>query len=150
LRVAIIGGYVLTVAVAGIYLGRSTLFDDEVNERVARASTAGNELLARGSFESVAHSASGTATAIRTEGGSHVLTLTGFEVDNGPDLRLYLVAGPARDESEVEEFEDLGALKGNMGNQQYDLPRGLDLDRYSTVVVWCRAFSVNFARAPLS
>jgi len=37
-----------------------------------------------------------------------------------------------------------------MGNQQYDLPRGLDLGRYSTVVVWCRAFSVNFARAPLS
>jgi hypothetical protein len=42
-----------------------------------------------------------------------------------------VVAGPARDESEVEDFEDLGALKG-------------------TVVIWCRAFSVNFARAPFS
>ena len=150
LRVAVIGAYVVTAAVAGVYLGRSTLLDDEVNERVARASTSGNELLARGRFEPVAHSVSGTATAIRTAGGRQVLTLTGFEVDNGPDLRVYLVAGPARDESEVVEFEDLGALKGNMGNQQYDLPRGLDLGRYSTVVVWCRAFSVNFARAPLS
>ena len=108
-----------------------------------------NVLLARGSFESVAHSAVGTATAIRTAAGARVLTLTNFEVDNGPDLRVYLVAGPARDESEVEDFEDLGALKGNKGNQQYELPRDIDLGRYTTVVIWCRAFSVNFARAPL-
>ena len=79
-----------------------------------------------------------------------MLTLTNFEVDNGPDLRVYLVAGPARDESGVDDFEDLGALKGNKGNQQYELPPQLDLERYSTVVIWCRAFSVNFARAPLA
>jgi hypothetical protein len=150
LRVPVLGAYLVTAVVAGGYLGRSTLVDDEVNERVARVSDSRNELLARGRFEPVAHSVSGTATAIRTEGGGRVLTLTGFEVDNGPDLRVYLVAGPARDESEVDDFEDLGALKGNKGNQQYVLPRGLDLDRYSTVVVWCRAFSVNFARAPLT
>jgi hypothetical protein len=63
---------------------------------------------------------------------------------------VYLVAGAARDESGVDDFEDLGALKGNKGNQQYELPPQLDLERYSTVVIWCRAFSVNFARAPLT
>jgi len=156
LRVAVLGAYLLTAVVVGVYLGRSTLIDDEVNERVVRVtppSTAGerpqNVLLARGSFEPVAHSASGTATTIRRAAGGNVLTLTNFEVDNGPDLRVYLVAGAARDESEVDDFKDLGALKGNKGDQQYDIPRGLDLGRYSTVVVWCRAFSVNFARAPL-
>jgi len=156
LRVAVLGAYLLTAVVVGVYLGRSTLIDDEVNERVVRVtppSTAGerpqNVLLARGSFEPVAHSASGTATTIRRAAGANVLTLTNFEVDNGPDLRVYLVAGAARDESEVDDFKDLGALKGNKGDQQYDIPRGLDLGRYSTVVVWCRAFSVNFARAPL-
>ena len=150
LRVPVLGAYLVTALVAGVYLGRSQLMDDEVNEQVARASASGNELVARGRFEPVAHSVSGTATAIRTSGGRHLLTLTNFEVDNGPDLRVYLVAGPARDESEVEDFEDLGALKGNKGNQQYELPSGIDLDRYTTVVVWCRAFSVNFARAPLT
>lgn len=150
LRLPVLGAYLVTAVVAGGYLGRSQLMDDEVNERVVRVSDSQNELLARGSFEPVAHSASGTAMTIRTASGKRVLTLTGFEVDNGPDLRVYLVAGPARDESEVDDFEDLGALKGNKGDQQYELPRGLDLDRYSTVVVWCRAFSVNFARAPLT
>jgi hypothetical protein len=160
LRVPVLGAYLLIAVVAGGYLGRSTLIDDEVNERVVRVTPPAadsvdserptNVLLGRGSFQPVAHSARGTATTIRTASGKRVLTLTGFEVDNGPDLRVYLVAGPARDESEVEVFEDLGALKGNKGNQQYELPRRLDLDRYTTVVVWCRAFSVNFARAPLT
>ena len=160
LRVPVLAAYVVTAVVAGGYLGRSTLIDDEVNERVVRVTPPAptgsverarpkNVLLARGRFEPVAHSAAGTATAIRTAAGAHVLTLTNFEVDNGPDLRVYLVAGPARDESDVDDVEDLGALKGNKGHQQYELPRDLDLDRYTTVVIWCRAFSVNFARAPL-
>jgi hypothetical protein len=161
LRVPVLGAYLLSAVVLGAYLGRSTLVDDVVNERVVMASPSAaerrvpgerprNVLLRRGDFEPVAHSVTGTATTIRRAGGGTVLTLTGFEVDNGPDLRVYVVAGPARDESEVDDFEDLGALKGNKGNQQYDIPRGLDLDRYATVVIWCRAFSVNFARAPLT
>jgi len=160
LRVPVLGAYLLTVVVVGGYLGRSTLIDDEVSERVVRVTppaadgdTAGerprNVLLGRGRFQPVAHAATGTATTIRRARGGRVLTLTGFEVDNGPDLRVYLVAGPARDESEVDDYEDLGALKGNKGDQQYDVPRGVDLGRYQTVVIWCRAFSVNFARAPL-
>jgi hypothetical protein len=155
LRLPVLGAYLLTAVVVGGYLGRSTFLDDEVNERVVRVSATAaegprNVLIGRGSFRPVAHAAEGTATTIRRAGGGRVLTLTDFEVDNGPDLRVYLVAGPARDESEVDDFEDLGALKGNKGNQQYELPRGLDLGRYTTVVIWCRAFSVNFARAPLS
>jgi electron transfer DM13 len=159
LRLPVIGAYLVTAAVVGIYLGRSMFFDDVVDENVVMAAPErpspradegpANVLLARGSFESVAHSASGTASTIRRASGGNVLTLTSFEVDNGPDLRVYLVAGPARSESEVDDFEDLGALKGNKGDQQYEIPRRLDLDRYSTVVIWCRAFSVNFARAPL-
>jgi len=147
----VISAYLLTVVVVGGYLGRSTFIDNVVNEPVVTIAPNGpkNVLLARGSFQPVSHSASGTATTIQRAHGGRVLTLTKFEVANGPDLRVYLVAGPARDESEVDDFEDLGALKGNKGNQQYDIPSDLDVSRYSTVVVWCRAFSVNFARAPL-
>ena len=165
LRVPVLGAYLVTAVVVGGYLGRSQFMDDEVSERVVTAEPASaapapanadrqrprpsNVQLTRGRLEPLAHSARGVATTIRLARGGRVLTLTGFEVDNGPDLRVYLVAGPARDESEVTDYRDLGGLKGNKGDQQYDLPRGLDLKRYSTVVIWCRAFSVNFARAPL-
>jgi hypothetical protein len=161
-RWPVLGGYVVTAAVAGAYLGSSVLLDDVVHEPVAtapafpapadrqstRAAAPRNVRLRSGRFESVRHLATGVATAIRLARGGRVLTLTGFEVDNGPDLRLYLVAGAARSEDAVRDYVDLGALKGNRGDQQYELPAALDLNRYSTAVVWCRAFSVLFARAP--
>jgi len=149
--------------VAGVYLSSSVFLDNEVNERVAIAAAAPpppvergdpsqpaprNVRLRAGRFESVRHPATGNATLIELARGGRVLTLTDFEVDNGPDLRVYLAAGPARSEGEVEDYVDLGGLKGNRGNQQYEIPAGTDLRRYSTAVVWCRAFSVLFARAP--
>jgi hypothetical protein len=88
-------------------------------------------------------------TTIKLARGGRVLTLTGFETDPGPDLRVYLAAGRARDEGEVTDFIDLGGLKGNQGDQQYKLPVDADLRRYTTVVIWCRAFSALFGRATL-
>ncbi len=85
---------------------------------------------------------------VELPGGKRKLTLSDFETDPGPDLRVYVTTSdPAN--GDLGDFRDLGALKGNVGNQQYDLSRGVDLKRYSTVVVWCRAFSVAFTSAPL-
>ena len=44
---------------------------------------------------------------------------------------------------------DLGGLKGNKGEQQYAIPARAVVRGRMTVVIWCRAFSVLFARAPL-
>ena len=148
LRWPVIIAYVLTAAAAGAYLGRSQLVDFTVDERVAAAGN-GVRTLGTGEFEPVRHDARGTATALRLDSGNRVLTLTSFDVANGPDLRVYLVAGPASTETEVDEFVDLGALKGNIGDQQYRIPKSVDLMRDATVVIWCRAFSVLFARATL-
>lgn len=148
LRVPVVVGYVVTAGALAAYLGSAMFLDRTINEEVALA-TGGNMLLAAASFEPVRHDAEGRAQVVAVPDGDRVLTLTEFSVDNGPDLRLYLVAGRPTTEGDVNDVVDLGGLKGNRGNQQYTLPPTLDLDRYSTVVVWCRAFSVLFARAPL-
>jgi Electron transfer DM13 len=158
LRWPVLGAYAAAALALGAYLAPSQLFDDVVDEQVATAAPAPpaesemrraadrprNVLLAQGRFEPVAHAAKGKASAIRLARGGRVLTLTGFEVDNGPDLRVRLLAG-----DDTGDYVDLGALKGNKGDQQYAVPRGTDLDRYGTVAIWCRAFSVLFARAEL-
>jgi hypothetical protein len=85
---------------------------------------------------------------IRLARGGRVLTLTRFATSSGPDLRVYLsTRDPAR--GGLGDVEDLGGLKGNKGDQQYRVPPDLDLRRYSTVVIWCRAFSVPFTSAAL-
>jgi hypothetical protein len=82
-----------------------------------------------------------------------VLRLTDFATSNGPDVRVYLVAAPdASDNETVTQagFIELGKLKGNQGDQNYDVPADLDLTKYRAVTIWCRRFSVNFATAPLT
>lgn len=105
-----------------------------------------------GRFHSNAHETKGTATIYRFADGRLVLRLTDFETSNGPDVHIYLVA--AKDVSDNETvtkagFVGLGSMKGNIGDQNYDIPSDIDLTKYGAVTVWCRRFGVNFGTAPL-
>ena len=108
--------------------------------------------LVSGRFHTNAHETKGVATIYRVD-GRRVLRLTEFATSNGPDVRVYLVAaGDVQKEDAAKQAGtvDLGALKGNIGDQNYDVPEGLDLSKYRAVSIWCRRFSVNFGAAPLT
>ena len=124
-----------------------------VNEQFPIAAAATQPItLAAGGFHSVAHETKGVATIYQTADGKRTLRLTDFQTINGPDVLVYLVAAPdAGDNDTVTRagFLALGALKGNIGNQNYDLASDIDLSKYRSVSIWCRRFGVNFATAPL-
>jgi Electron transfer DM13 len=149
--------YLVIVLLVGGWTAWTTFTDDVVDEQVvtgapatrAGAATSGNVQLASGPFEGLAHGASGTAAIVELTSGERKLTFSELDTDNGPDLRVYLVAGTVTGDTDVEDFVDLGRLKGNKGSQQYTIPDGTDTDRYRTVVIWCRAFTVSFAKAEL-
>ena len=46
-------------------------------------------------------------------------------------------------------YYDLGVIKGNQGNQVYDIPAEVDLSQYRSVSLWCVQFSVGFGAAQL-
>jgi hypothetical protein len=109
--------------------------------------------VAEGSFRGVAHETKGSASIYRLPDGKQVLRFSGFQTSNGPDVQVYLVAAPdAQDNETVTKagFIRVADLKGNMGDQNYDLPANLDLSKYRAVTIWCRRFGVNFATAPLA
>ncbi len=91
------------------------------------------------------HNASGTARVLHLQDGSAVLRLEDFKVTNGPDLFVYLSTDKG-----ASDYIDLGMLKANAGNQNYELPDGVDLSRYDNVVIWCKSFSVYFGGAQLA
>lgn len=108
--------------------------------------------VAEGSFHGVAHETKGVASIYQLPEGKKLLRFSGFETSNGPDVQVYLVAAPdAKDNETVTKagFIRIGDLKGNMGDQNYELPANIDLNKYRAVTIWCRRFGVNFATAPL-
>jgi hypothetical protein len=119
----------------------------------AMAAPAALGALIAGSFVDGApgHNAQGSATIFRLEDGKQILRLMDFSATNGPDLFVVLSgsANPDQDGVKSGAFLQLDALKGNVGDQNYDLPADIDLSQYRSVVIWCRTFDVVFGYAPL-
>ena len=120
-------------------------------EKEGSTSTPRIEVVGEGSFRALAHPVSGRAKLLELERGGSYLRLEQFSVENGPDLRVYLSAAAADSQSDAfdDDFIDLGALKGNVGDQNYRIPADAPLARFQSAVIWCRRFSVGFAVAPL-
>jgi Electron transfer DM13 len=91
------------------------------------------------------HKAQGVGKVIKLADGKTFLRLENLKTTNGPDLYVYLSTG-----KDVSDIVNLGRLKGNIGNQNYEIPTGTDLAKYNTVLIWCKAFSTLFGSAKLS
>jgi hypothetical protein len=90
------------------------------------------------------HNVDGIAKILTLVDGSTILRLENFKSTNGPDLHVYLST-----DKMASNFMDLGRLKGNIGNQNYEVPVDIDLSKYNNVLIWCKAFSVLFGNAQL-
>ncbi len=147
----IIGLGVVAMAIAWYAFRPELAFIDKRVSEEFQAS--GPVALATGSFKSLAHETSGMATIYRLEDGKQTLRLSNFETSNGPDVHVYLVAAadaPDNDTVTKAGFIDLGSMKGNKGDQNYELPPDLNLEKYRAVSIWCARFGVNFGSAPLA
>ena len=110
--------------------------------------------LETGSFQGKVHNTSGRATIYQESDGRLVLRLTNFKTSNGPDVHVIFIAAKDADDdanflkSNTERVE-LGKLKGNEGDQNYEIPKGTDLNKFKTVSIYCQRFNANFGAAPL-
>jgi hypothetical protein len=91
------------------------------------------------------HNVEGVAKVIPLSDGKTFLRVENLKATNGPDLYVYLST-----DVNTSDIVNLGRLKGNIGNQNYEIPTGTDLSKYDTVLIWCKAFSTLFGSARLS
>ncbi len=155
-RKIVIGVGIVALALAWYAFRPELLFvNQQVNEQFpAGASVASGPVsLAKGNFKGLAHETKGVATIYQLAEGKKTLRLTEFETSNGPDVHVYLTAAEVAKGSDAIRtagFIDLGSMKGNQGDQNYDIPANIDLGKYKNVSIWCARFGVNFGVAPLS
>ncbi|QNE78783.1 electron transporter [Streptomyces finlayi] len=122
----------------------------------APAAPAKPQTLATGEFISHEHGTSGTVKVLRLPDGSQTMRLEGLDTSNGPDLHVWITDAPVKEGRagwgvfDDGEHRSLGKLKGNKGDQNYVLPSGIDLERFSSVTIWCDRFNVSFGAAELS
>ena len=119
-----------------------------VNENMNETTVTNNTMALMGNFIDAGdgfHKAEGIAKVINLADGRIFLRLENLKTTNGPDLYVYLSVG--KDASDIVNLE---RLKGNIGNQNYEIPSGTDLSKYNTILIWCKAFSTLFGSAKLS
>lgn len=122
----------------------------------ADAAPAPPRTLASGELVSHEHRTSGSLKVLQLADGTRTLRLENLDTSNGPDLRVWITdAAVKHGTAGWRVFDDgkyvsLGKLKGNKGDQNYALPAGLDLKRYTSVSIWCDRFDVSFGAATLT
>lgn len=123
--------------------------DKEMTDEMPEAAADEWVIAAQGEFVGADdfHQGSGTATIFQ-QGENQILRFENFESTNGPDLHVLLVENVSgTSSSELGDYIDLGALKGNIGNQNYEIPADTDLSKYSGVMIYCMPFHVVFSTA---
>lgn len=102
--------------------------------------------LRSGSFKSLrGQRTSGTVTIVKNEAGSIFVRLEeDFSVSSGPDLYVGFGNG-----GRVDEASLVSLLKATSGSQNYELPGGFDVSKYSQVFIYCKAFAYPFGSADL-
>jgi preprotein translocase subunit YajC len=101
-------------------------------------------VIAQGTFKGTSYDVSGKALLISVD-NKHVLRLEDFESESGPGLYVYLAA-----DLNADNYLDLGKLKAEIGNINYDVPANTDFKTYNKVLIWCEPFDVLFGSADLS
>ena len=111
-------------------------------------------------FIDAEHGTSGRAVIYLREDGSRYLRLEDFETSNGPDVHVWITDRVSGGDCEGcsdswgiyddGDYVKLGSLKGNIGDQNYEIPDDADLADMKSVVIWCDRFNVAFGTAAIA
>ncbi|WP_086665288.1 DM13 domain-containing protein [Lentzea kentuckyensis] len=107
--------------------------------------------VAAGEWRSLEHATTGKASLIKLPNSGYSVQFASLDTSDGPDLHVYLSphASSSPEKTFGQGFTSLGKLKGNRGDQVYEIPAGVDVSAIRSVVIWCERFSAGFAVAPL-
>jgi hypothetical protein len=155
-RALFMAGGVIVLAVLWYAFRPEKLFvNQRVNEAPPTASAEEPALVSTTKLSGDLHQTSGRASLYKLKDGTMELRLTNFKTSNGPDVHVVLTTStdPAlaakTPGTNLQSPLELGALKGNEGDQNYTIPAGADLAKETVVVIYCERFHAVFGSGAL-
>jgi hypothetical protein len=145
---------VFVVGVWYLFRPEKLFISKRVNEAAPFATDDSEQPAYTGLLASKLHDTAGRASVYRQKDGTLILRLTDFHTSNGPDVHVVLTKAddPALQSTspgKAPALIEVGALKGNQGDQEYTLPANVDLGQYSTVAIYCERFRAVFGAGNL-
>ena len=137
--ILVIVAIVVLILIAWYVLSTDFVLDEGKEEKPPEGT-----LYAMGTFQSSAHTTSGTASILDTN-DTYVLRFENFKTDSGPGLYVYLSI-----DLEATEFINVSKLKAIEGDSNYEIDSSIDFNNYRYVLIWCEPFSVLFGYAELT
>ncbi|WP_188767871.1 DM13 domain-containing protein [Emticicia aquatilis] len=101
-------------------------------------------IILQGTFTSGVHTTSGKVFIYEDKNKNYSLVFENFKTDAGPDLRIYLA-----EDKVLTNFTQITDKVNTNGSYILPIPASVDLKKQTTVVIWCKAFSVLFGSASL-
>ena len=146
-------GFVLILAVGSVIVGIVFLSMGDAPTGMDQVDQE-YEVLAEGDLQRLdgSHWGEGPVQLIEYSNGTHALYFDGVEINDGPDLYVYLskkstFTGP---QDSPGEYVNLGPLPYLKGTFEVKIEDSVQVENFNSVLIWCDPFSVVFSYATLA
>ena len=118
----------------------------------AAAEQGDEAVISSGRWEKKSFAADGSWSIVDRGGARYVTLSADFKTKNAPDLKIFLSpksAGELNGRNATDGSILIAPLSSASGAQEYEIPAGVDLSAYQTIIIHCEAFSKLWSVAPL-
>ncbi|MEL8056087.1 MAG: DM13 domain-containing protein [Pseudomonadota bacterium] len=108
--------------------------------------------LPSGDFVRKSKKLKGSYDVVQRDGRTFIVFSDDFRAANGPDLKIFLSPKDVSDatgRNATDGAINIGVLKSTRGVQEYEVPAGVDLANFGSVLVHCEAYSVLWGGSDL-
>ncbi len=110
----------------------------------AAAAESASATIASGGWEKKSFASAGTWSIVERDGRKFVVLSADFSTKNAPDLKIFLSPKAGADlngRNATEGSVLIAPLASNKGAQEYEIPAGVDLSAYKSIIIHCEAYA---------
>lgn len=140
-------------AVAASLLSAGAIVSPAFADHHAAMSDAAGQTLYAGQWTKKSFKVSGDWSIVEKDGKTYIKLSSDFRTRNAPDLKIFLsplAASQTNGDNATDGSILVAPLTSNSGEQTYEIPEGVDLANFKSVLIHCEQYSKLWSAADLA